>query len=1419
MTGEVGSQPQRIRERLAGEHILVTGSTGFLAKAFVEKLLRSVDTIGGIHLLVRPRPGGTSPHQRVFRDVLGSRAYDRLRASLGDGFARLCEEKIHVVGGDLTQERMGLEPEAYAALAKRITLIVNSAATVTFDEQLDIAVELNALGPSRLVRFARECGNVPFLHVSTCYVCGARTGDIAEDLSVPEAARDRLPRCADTDEVDLAAMVRSMLAEADAIKEKRGAGTETCRRELIDAGMRRARSYGWNDTYTFTKWLGEQILVRDHGGVPVVIFRPAVIESSFEEPTPGWIDGLRMADPLIVAYGRGKLNEFPALPDIALDLIPVDFVANAMIAALPVGDTRRDPIPVFHCASSGRHPLYLKDVQVSLERAFHRRPMVDDEGRPIDPGRLNLVDLGTFEKRWCNKRRRLVRVQRLLKGLGVAGRRVRKLSTLSRQIEQLVYFAKIYSPYTHLDCRFADDKLRAVAEKLHPRDREEFPFDVETIDWDDYLVNRHVPGLRSFVLGTGLEPTVRIRVVEELDRAVRWSAADALRADNLFEMFRRSAEMFDDKPALQIRRDNRWVRYTYDDCLRTTGTIMRRFNERGLKPGDRVAICGESSPEWGLTYLAVMRAGLTAVPLDPQLPPPEAWSAARFARAGLMCAAPATFEGLSRHRGDGDADIVVMCEPFVPPPGASRDPAPDPVPVNGTATASILFTSGTTVAPRAVQLTHRNLLANANDLIQVHPVHPADELLSVLPMYHAFEFTGGFLVPLAGGATITYVEQLKGPLVRLAMQATGTTIMLVVPRLLRMFHDGIESELAKAGLFKRGVFRLLGFFSNLMGRRAGRWLFSAIRKRFGGRLRMFVCGGSRLDPDLFDAFERMGFPVYEGYGLTETSPVLTVNPPDRSLRASVGKVLPNVGMDIRNRNLEGVGEVWVRGPSVMSGYLDNPDATAEVIVDGWLRTGDLGRMDADGYLYITGRSKDLVVTAAGENVYPDEIELCYRDLPYVKELCVFGVESDEGLGEAVHAVVVIDGDAVADLDRSSIEREIRMAAASVSESLPTHRRIAALHFWDRELPKTSTLKAKRGLVRDIVRSEDVGSGTGIVSPADVRAAAEHAGAAAASDNAAAFEAVRRILSRQTNQPEDAIDKNAHLLLDLGIDSIGKIEVLGETESRFKMRIDDETGAKIARVADLLRVIGDRKPVAGGVRDASAWRRRLAAEPAPVELDGRLPAPLVPVRWLLRGGVSLFLRTYVRVRCEGRENIPRAGAFILAPNHSSHLDSPAVLRAVGGRRRVWVVGAEDYFFNTWIKRFIFGKVLDTIAFDRRADGVRGLRRCGGALSRGDGLLIFPEGTRSITGEIQPFKIGVAVLAMERNVPIVPVHIDRTYKLLRKGQRFIRPGSITVTFGEPIHPPSPEETVDHYAAFREVTEQVQDAVTALFNGASA
>lgn len=1403
---------RRLRDRLAGQQVLVTGSTGFLAKVLVEKLLRSVDTIGGIHLLVRPKPDGTPPMRRVWQNVLSSSVFNRLRASLGSEFTRVCEEKIHVVDGDLTKERLGIDRADYEALAQRITLVINSAATVTFDERIDLAIALNALGPTRLLRFAKDAGNIPFMHVSTCYVCGVRTGVVVEDMSAPERARETLPRKESYGSYDFDALIESIQVEATEIRHRYAADQEACRRELIEAGMARARSLGWNDTYTFTKWIGEQLLARDRGDVPLVIFRPAIIEGSYDEPTPGWIDGLRMADPIIVAYGRGKLSEFPARVEIPLDLIPVDYVANAMIASLPVRDDGTPGVRVVQCCSSDRNPLTIGALIKSLERAFRKRPMSDDKGRPIPPRSLRMVPMEDFTRRWEARRSRLQRVQRIFKSIGITGRRLRRVNGVIRSIEQLLYFGKIYAPYTHLDCRFADDNLRAIAERLHPDDRILFPFDPERVDWEEYLVNRHVPGLRSYVLGTGGEPSGRLRAVDDFSVSDRTTAADVLQGSNLFDVFQRAARRYRHKPAFQIRRNNRWLRYTYDEALQATGAIMLRFLERGLTRGDCVALCCENGPEWGLTYLAAMRAGLTAIPLDPELPPQEVWAAARFANARLMCAGVKTIEGIESARREDDVEVVKLREPFIPAPGASRDRLPDPVPVDDHAVASILFTSGTTVSPKAVQLTHRNFISNARALVEVHPIESTDELLSVLPMYHAFEFTAGFLVPVVGGATISYVDQLKGTEIQSVMQATGTTIMLVVPRLLRMFWDSIERGVSESGFLARGGFKTLQALSEWSGRRLARPLFRSVRGRFGGRLGMFVCGGSRLDPDLFHRFERMGFKVFEGYGLTETAPVLTVNPPADSRAGSVGPPLPNVELEIRNANLEGIGEVWVKGPSVMAGYLNNEQATSEVLCDSWFRTGDLGRMDADGYLYITGRSKDLIITGAGKNVYPDEVEAHYQDLPYVKELCVFGMPAPDGMGDAVHAVVVIDRDRTAGLDRSSIEREIRLAAETISEALPGYQRISSFHFWDRDLPKTSTMKAKRGVIREIVSSEaQANLVIGETATGDGESAADRGDGVVTNETALAV--VQDILARQTRVPPASIKPKMHLQLDLGIDSIGRLDVIAALEAQFDMRIDNQAGASIARVHDILRLIGPRKPVGAGGARKNAWTRRLERDTNGAAFDGNVPGALMPMRWLVRGTVSALMHSYVRVHARGVENLPATGPFILAPNHSSHLDTPSVLTAIGGRRRVWTAGAEDYFFGNRFKRMVFGRLLDTIPFDRHADGVAGLRRCGQALHLGDGLLLFPEGTRSVTGDIQPFKIGIAVLAVERGVPIVPVYIHRAYDLLPKGARIARPGVVTVAFGLPIQPPSREEIDDYYTAFQQLAQSVEESVRTL------
>lgn len=1409
-----GPTTSRLRDRLYSAHLLVTGSTGFLAKVFVEKLLRSVDSIGGIHLLVRPRSDGASPRDRVMKEVLGSRVFDRLRASLGGRFAQLCDEKVFVVAGDLTRDRLGLSPAQYRELTQRITMVVNSAATVTFDERLDEAVELNTIGPGRLLRLAHDCGEVPMMHVSTCYVCGVRRGVVVEDLSAPEPARESLPRLA-TGAFDLDGLVRSLVGDAEEIRLRFGADTEACRRELIDAGMRWARAHGWNDTYTFTKWIGEQLLVRDRGRSPLTIFRPAIIESSYEEPLPGWIDGLRMADPIIIAYGRGKLAEFPAREDIPIDFIPVDFVANAMIAALPdptrnalagsaASDSRAEamPVAVYQCGSSERNPFLIGGLRKALERSFEVRPMTGDDGRPIHPGPLRMISQQEFLTRWTERQERTARYRRWLMRLGFSERRMRKINAMARQIDQVIYFAKIYSPYTHLDCRFADDALRALSERLTSQDRLEFPFDTQQIDWDDYIVNRHVPGLLNFVLGSGSIPSRRLRgaALETIEPTLLAQAEQP--GETIYSVFCRTSAKFPSKPALQIFRNGRWVRYTFDDVLRATGTIMRRLLELGLLPGDRVAICGENSPEWGLFYLSLMRGGFTAVPLDPQMSGEDLWSTARFARIRLFCAGAGVYEKIASARREGDAELVRLSEPFIPPAGASRDKEPAPVLVSDTSIASILFTSGTTVTPKAVPLTHRNFLANATALLRVQPIHPSDEMLSVLPIHHAFEFTGGFLVPMVCGATVTYVEQLKGAAILGAMQATGTTVLLAVPRLLKMFHDAIENGVAAKPWPVRLLFRLLGKVSDLSRHRLGRRLFRSVHKQFGGHLRMLVSGGSSLDPALFRAFSRMGFAVYEGYGLTETSPVLTVNPPSGAKMGSVGPPLPNVELVVRNKNADGVGEVWARGPSIMSGYLDNEESTREVMTDGWFHTGDLGREDEDGYIFLTGRSKDLVITPAGKNVYPDEVEARYKDIPYVREFCVFGLPVEGGLGDVVHAVAVVDESKARELDRSSIEREIRAAVEAISATLPSHQRVSALHLWDSELPKTSTLKARRGVIREMI----VSGGT----PMKSAAAATMHSAAVDEKVDEVFLAVRRIIARQIKRPEESIHRDMNLLLDLGIDSIGKVDLIGEIESQFRMRVPDEQTEGVARVGDLMRLVGSRAPSIEPSWPASIWRRMMSPESRE---NGHESTVLAPARWLIRGSVMVFMNTYIRVEAIGLRNLPSRGAFIIAANHSSHLDAPAVLTAVGGARRVWVAGAQDYFFDTPVKRFIFGRLMDAIAFDRHADGVAGLRRCAGPLTSGEALLMFPEGTRSRTGRLQPFKSGVAVLSMEHGVPIVPAWIDSASQLMPKGSRFARSGVVRVTFGRAIAPPSPSPTLDSLAARQELTQIVQNAVEQL------
>lgn len=1140
---------------LAGRRIFITGATGFVGKVLVEKLLWSVPAVGKLILLIRPG-GDRSADERVAAEVLASPIMARLRALHGDDWASWSAAKVEVVAGDLDADRFGLDLAAYAGLCRRVDGVVASAATVRFDERLDRALAINARGALRTLALARDAGDVPLLHVSTCFVSGRREGLIAEQV-------------ADAGAVDADA---TLAALDDACAELR-AGGEGSDRAWVAAGAVQAERFGCNDVYTLTKALGEGLLAHRRGCVPLAIVRPAVVESAAAEPIPGWIEAVRVADPLLVAYGRGRADELPGTAQAQLELIPVDFVANAMIAALaaliqatdaqsPGPAATADSIPVYQLGSS-RNPITLGALMALARQGFARTPLRDEAGAPIIVGAARFTAPERYRQALIARRRSVRAIARWLPRRRTSRRRL-ALGSAERALDHLIHVLAVYRPYLSHGARYDDTRSQQLWTRLSAEDRAAFPFDVGALDWPSYIAGVHVPGLVRFALradsgapapspAAGREPQSEI-----LARAIAHAAA----ARSVFALFAATARADPEVMALQTCRGGQWLRYTYRQALDTTANVAARLaGQYGIGRGDRVVLWASGCPEWVIATLAVHRLGAVTVPLDPQWPAAEVAQAARLVEAKLVCAAPRLIAELSAPAADAGCPRVALAAPFVPEPDVGLLPGVDAEPVAETDAgdlASIIFTSGTTVAPKAVPLSHGNLLANVRDLVPLMQL-TRERLLSVLPMHHVFEQMVGLLVPMAGGSTISYVAEVKPAEISWMMATTRPTVLVAVPRLLELLHGGIRQSVAAGGPMLKLIFRILFALSRRTNGDNGHRLFAKVHRRFGGSLRRIASGGSALEPSLGRSFQLMGFRVAEGYGMTETSPVLTVNLWQGIRFGSVGQPLPSVEVALRppadgaGGLAAGAGEVWVRGPNVMAGYYRNPEATAAVLQDGWLNTGDIGYWGEDGYLHLAGRTKDVIVTSAGKNVYPEEVEARYQGLPGVAELVILGLPMETG-GERVTALVVPAPDAD--------ENAIRAALDARAKTVPTYQQVAGTVFWHGDLPKTTTMKVKRAVLREAVvagRAPQQGRGTTpprpVADPSPRRP--RTAGEQAVIDSVARLARTRPDLVR----PDDR-------LADLGVDSLTRVELVGELEARFGLRLDDEAAAALERVQDL-----------------------------------------------------------------------------------------------------------------------------------------------------------------------------------------------------------------------------------------------------------
>ncbi|HYG76049.1 MAG TPA: AMP-binding protein [Planctomycetota bacterium] len=1407
-----------IRECFAGKGILLTGSTGFLAKAVVEKLLRDLPEIGQIYLLIRARvkPDGSriDARERLRDEILRNSAFGRLREQLGENFESFCESKITCVAGNLTAPRLGLDDEMFNELSKKVHIVMNSAATVVFDERLDLALDLNTMGPQRMLEFAKAAG-AAYVHISTAYVSGKRTGFVPEKLLDPMEAIDaqlpagvprpehfdvreevaRLGELAETVKADC----RKILKEKGIAPDSEEATTQL-RVALVAAGMRRAQSLGWNDTYTYTKFLGEQLIKLNHGDVPAVVVRPSIIESSYSEPEPGWLDGLRMADPIIIGFGKGRLADFPADQNVILDIIPADMVVNAILASAAYIANKPGGFDLFTIASSAENPLVFRNLYDYVRDYFQKHPMTDRAGKPVPVPTWRFPTVEQYRRRVHNRYLRPIRAANVIlnSSLPVPGaRKMRaRLRNLNTTLEQLLYYVDIYGPYVNLHCRFEISRMRSLLGMLSPEERERFDFDPQRIRWKHYLQDVHIPGLKRNILRMDAVPRAGAgegHLLDEESEAVKKrGGTGTVRGvpQTVVDLCARGKERFGGKSLVEIRRitgEGESLRITYNEMFDKSAALARTLIARlGLHPGDRIAILGDNGPEWPLAYMAISRACCTAVPIDRQLPPREAARLIKLVDARAIILSPALYKSCAEVWGSGSGlppclNMMDQLNPFPgeqwPYPEASigdrvlKDPAPESL-------ASILFTSGTTVDPKGVMLSHSNVVADALSVAEVLEPMESDRFLSVLPLHHAFEFTCGFLIPMYGGSTIHHIEVLRAKEVLDTMKLAEITVTLGVPRLFKLFMDGIKAKVDARGT--------TGRFTVSMGKTAAaalemagstnsrRRIFKEVHEAFGGKLRLFVSGGAPLAPEIYKFFKDFGITIAEGYGLTETSPVLTVNPLTAPKAGSVGPPVPGVEIKISNPDHTGIGEVLARGPTIMHGYWQNPAATEKAFENGWFRTGDLGHIDRDGYLHITGRLKDVIVTAAGKNVYPDEVEAVLRDIAGVKDLCVLGIPARSGMGEEVMAVVVPQPDANRKAIQASVER--------LCQALPSHQRVSRIEFQDDDLPKTSTLKVQRGKVRARYTGEKPAAAP--VPAVAAQTKMEHV-ERAGSD---VFVEVARAVADSSDGRIKASDvtPDIKLEIDLGIDSIGRMEVLNKLEMQLEISIPPGTEGKLFTVRDVMHVVEAARKAGekSKAREVRMWQRAKVSQDA-VQAGMQQTFSKSLLQGVFSTSASVFMNTFLSVDCKGLENVPVSGPYILAANHCSHLDSVAIREVLGKRASaLHVMGAKDYFFDTRVKSWFFTTFLNALPFDREENAAESLATCKTVLDSGRAILLFPEGTRSISGELQAFKPGIGVLGVELDVPVIPVYLRGTYDALPKGRSLPRAAKIRVTIGQPV-----------------------------------
>ncbi len=790
----------------------------------------------------------------------------------------------------------------------------------------------------------------------------------------------------------------------------------------------------------------------------------------------------------------------------------------------------------------------------------------------------------------------------------------------------------------------------------------------------------------------------------------------------LIDVFRNSTKRFFQRILFEypVKKGDviEWRRMTYGEFYRLSLGIAKSIKEKGVHPGERVILFAENSPWWCASYMGINLNGAIAVPVDLEIDDEGFRTIVGDSSSALIISSTRTEERVKNYHYINCDNIDIPS--IIDEGGFSYQ--------NADSVASIIYTSGTTGIPKAVMLSHGNFVFQIEAVKNRAIINEYENVLCMLPLHHTYPFVCNFIAPLGLGARVTFTPSLKGEEILKTIKDRRVTVFVTVPLVLELLEKRLIDRLRSLPFFLRLPFDIFKGFSSFLRRRfdinIGKLFFFFVHIKTGFQLRFITSGGAKLNQDVMKDLEALGFTIIEGYGLTETSPIVTFNPPERRRPGSAGKALDGVEVKIYEPDSDGVGEIIVKGPSVMKGYYKNEVITSEVIKDGWLYTGDIGYLDNDGYLYITGRKKDVIVLSSGKNIYPEELEERYkRDIPLIKDICIL---DDMG------AIIVPDLEYAKLKGLINIDAYLRWEIDRVSNSLPPYMRIKTIRLYPDALPKTRLGKLRRFLIKEMI-------GKPIIKRISRLPEGE------------VYRRLEKVFIDVLPEKR-VIGLDSHLEIDLGIDSLRRLELASAVEREFGIDVSEDMLKAWHTVDDILRSIEGR------ISSVKVHhKKRMGMVFRFVKMIILFTAHTI---------LKILFRVLFRIEVRGIENIPTP-PFIIVSNHVSYLDGFVIFSILPFRisMNLYFHGLRRYFPSV-----LLSELMNVIRISSEGEYLNAMKISSEIINMGYSLCIFPEGGRSFDGRLRELKPGFALIALKHGIPVVPIFITGTFRALPRG-RFI------------------------------------------------